>query len=39
MSNPRRDDEAYEPPAVGIQLPYPRPYRPLPPFPPRPPQR
>jgi len=38
-SQPVTQVPPYETPAVGVQLPYPRPYRPLPPFPPRPPQR
>lgn len=38
-SQPVTQYPPFETPAVGIQLPYPRPYRPLPPFPPRPPQR
>jgi hypothetical protein len=35
-SQPVTQYPPYETPAVGVQLPYPRPYRPLPPFPPRP---
>jgi hypothetical protein len=38
-SQPVTQVPPYEPPQVGVQLPYPRPYRPLPPFPPRPPHR